>query len=54
LKHEKYLFLGQAGPYSKAENPTQVLAERVESLASQDHAKWVSVQKPTKEQAKKD
>jgi Protein of unknown function (DUF4231) len=42
LKREKYLYLGKAGPYSKSPNPTALLAERVESLASQEHAKWVS------------
>ncbi len=44
LKHEKYLFAANSGPYSKAENPTTLLAERVESLVSQEHAKWVSAQ----------
>jgi hypothetical protein len=53
LKHEKFLFLAKAGPYSKAENPTQLLAERVESLVSQEHAKWISSQKPAKDPAKK-
>jgi len=53
LKHEKYLFLAKAGPYSKAENPTQLLAERAESLVSQEHAKWISSQKPAKDPAKK-
>jgi hypothetical protein len=42
LKHEKYLYLAKAGPYSTAENPFALLAERVESLVSQEHAKWVS------------
>jgi hypothetical protein len=42
LKHEKYLFLGLAGPYEDIDNPLPVLAERVESLVSQEHAKWVS------------
>jgi hypothetical protein len=40
LKHEKYLFAAKAGPYSKAENPTVLLAERIESLVSQEHANW--------------
>ena len=42
LKHEKYLHLAQAGPYLGADKPTVLLAERVESLVSQEHAKWVS------------
>jgi len=44
LKHEKYLFLGEAGPYSGANNPRALLAERVESMVSQEHAKWTSAQ----------
>lgn len=41
LKHEKYLYLAKAGPYQEVEDPTLALAERVESLVSQEHAKWV-------------
>ena len=44
LKHEKYLYLGNAGPYATAQNPHSLLAERIESLVSQEHAKWASVQ----------
>lgn len=46
LKHEKYLFLGAAGPYAAASNPKTLLAERVESLVSQEHSKWASAQEP--------
>jgi Protein of unknown function (DUF4231) len=42
LKHEKYLFLGRAGPYAAASNPESLLAARVEGLVSQEHAAWVS------------
>ena len=49
LKHEKYLFLGGAGPYAKGDNPARLLAERVESLVSQEHAKWTSAQRSSKE-----
>jgi|SRR5437879_3593376 len=42
LKHEKYLYLAKAGPYSNASDPHALLAERIESLISQEHAKWVS------------
>ncbi len=42
LKHEKYLFLAQAGPYEAATRPSAILAERIEGLVSQEHAKWVS------------
>lgn len=44
LKHEKYLYLGEAGPYASSDNPRSLLAERVEGLVSQEHAKWVSAQ----------
>jgi len=44
LKHEKFLFLSKAGPYAAAGNPTALLAERVESLVSQENAKWTSAQ----------
>jgi hypothetical protein len=39
LKHEKYLFLAEAGPYESAER-ARALAERVEGLVSQEHARW--------------
>jgi Protein of unknown function (DUF4231) len=44
LKHEKYLFLGNAAPYTAAAESRALLAERVESLVSQEHAKWASTQ----------
>ena len=44
LKHEKYVYLGHAGPYANANDPHALLAERVESLVSQEHAQWASVQ----------
>lgn len=44
LKHEKFLFFAAAGPYSAASDPVKLLAERVESLISREHAKWVSEQ----------
>jgi hypothetical protein len=47
LKHEKYSFLSKAGPYAAAENPKALLAERVESSVSQEHAKWASAQEQT-------
>jgi len=42
LKHEKYLHAAKAGPYKDIESPDSLLAERVESLISQEHAKWVT------------
>jgi hypothetical protein len=49
LTHEKYLFLANAGPYSKtsAADATALLAERIESLISQENAKWASAQART-------
>jgi hypothetical protein len=43
LKHEKYLFLSTAGSYATSDNPRTLLAERVESLVSQEHSKWSAV-----------
>lgn len=42
LRHEQFLYMAHAGPYSVAPNPEALLAERVESLVSQEHAAWVS------------
>jgi hypothetical protein len=39
LKHEKYLYLAAAGPYN-TDDRHRVLAERLEGLVSQEHAKW--------------
>ena len=44
LKHEKHLYLANAGPFASAVDSHALLAERVESLVSQEHAKWVSAQ----------
>ena len=44
LKHEKYLYMAKAGPYAAASDSHALLAERIESLISQEHAKWVSAQ----------
>jgi hypothetical protein len=47
LKHEKFLYLGKAGPYAAANDAHALLAERIESLVSQEHAKWASGQERT-------
>jgi hypothetical protein len=53
LKHEKYLWLSKAGPYKDAKNPEVMLAERVESLISKEHAKWEATMENTeKDQTK--
>jgi hypothetical protein len=44
LKHEKFLWLAKAGHYANAKEPDRLLAERVESIVSTEHAKWVSAQ----------
>ncbi|HTT25327.1 MAG TPA: DUF4231 domain-containing protein [Candidatus Sulfotelmatobacter sp.] len=44
LKHEKYVYLAKAGPYAGSPYPYALLADRVESIVSQEHAKWASVQ----------
>jgi hypothetical protein len=42
LKHEKYLFLGQAGPFRGLDEESRLvlLAERVEEHVSTEHANW--------------
>ena len=44
LKHEKFVYLAHAGPYATAPDPRALLAERIESTVSQEHAQWASVQ----------
>lgn len=39
LKHEQYLYCSLAGPYSEGDRH-RILAERIEGLISQEHAKW--------------
>ena len=46
LKHEKYTYIARAAPYKDAPDPHALLAERIESSVSQEHAKWASVQQP--------
>ncbi len=41
LKHERFLYLAGAGPYLGADRHSQ-LAERIEGLISQEHAKWTA------------
>ena len=53
LKHEKYLWLSKAGLYKDANNPEVMLAERVESLISREHAKWeATIEKIEKDKTK--
>lgn len=52
LKHEKYTYLAKAGPYAGVADPHGLLAERVESLVSQEHAQWTSIQQPDNKNAR--
>jgi hypothetical protein len=49
LKHEKFLFLARAGPYADLSDGRAVLADRIEGLISQEHAKWVSARQDKRE-----
>jgi Protein of unknown function (DUF4231) len=53
LKHERYLYLAKAGPYLRADRHQQ-LAERIEGLISQEHAKWTSSQQQTPGRSEED
>jgi Protein of unknown function (DUF4231) len=44
LKHEKFLFIANAGAYATAKDPASLLAERIEGRVSQEHAAWASEQ----------
>lgn len=44
LRHEKYVYLGKAAPYAGVADAYALLAERIESLVSQEHAKWAASQ----------
>jgi hypothetical protein len=48
-EHEKYLWLAKAGPFADIENPDVILADRVESLISQEHAKWITGQEKVRQ-----
>jgi hypothetical protein len=41
LKHERYLYVVLAGPYAGGDRHRQ-LAERIEGLISQEHARWTA------------
>ena len=50
LKHEKFLYLAQAGSYATATKPDALLAERIESRVSQEHSAWASEQSQGQQQ----
>jgi len=54
LKHEKFLFFADAGPYAGTANPQRLLAERIEGLVSTETGKWIADQSksPGKEEGR--
>jgi len=44
LRHGKYCYIANAADYAKAADARALLAERIESLVSQEHAKWTATQ----------
>ena len=46
LRHEKFLFLADAGPYPSARDKRARLAERIEELIASEHSRWVSARTP--------
>jgi hypothetical protein len=50
LRHEQFLFEAGAGSYAAAQDPEVLLAERVESIVSQEHAAWVAQREETGKQ----
>jgi hypothetical protein len=52
MKHEKYTYIAKAGVYAGASDPLAALAERVETISSQENTKWASLQQqPSKAKA---
>ena len=43
LKHEKYLYLALAGPYSDCDNAYTLLVERTENIISHENLNWTQV-----------
>ena len=48
LKHEKYTYIAKVGVYASAADPRALLAERIETIGSQENTKWTSLQQPQK------
>ena len=48
LKHEKFTYIAKAGVYAAATDPRALLAERIETIGSQENSKWASLQQPQK------
>ena len=43
LKHEKYLYQAQSGPYLDYEDPFKLLVERAENIISHENLNWTQV-----------
>lgn len=54
LKKEKHFYDAKIGDYLDCRNPEQLFVERVESLVSKEHTKWISTVKKTKNSLKKE
>ena len=48
LKHEKFTYIAHAGVYASVSDPRALLAERIETIGSQENSKWASLQQPQK------
>lgn len=48
LKHEKFTYIAHAGVYASVADPRALLAERMETIGSQENTKWASLQQPLK------
>jgi len=46
LRHEKYTYIAHAGVYAAAADARALLAERVETIGSQENTKWASLRQP--------
>jgi hypothetical protein len=53
LKHEKFLWIARGGPYAEDDNPDRLLAERIESIISREHSKWVKIQEKARKDAER-
>jgi hypothetical protein len=52
LKHQRYLYLAEAGPYAGEDRRSQ-LATRTEALLSHEHARWAAAQQGATARAEK-
>ncbi len=48
LKHEKFTYIAKAGVYAAPGDAHALLAERAETIGSQENSKWASLQQPQK------